>query len=246
MSISVQDYVSGGYLLTQYIDGIALNQWLRSVHGVTEDLLPDRMLSVGFCGASYAPVLSWTSNTEEEYTAFGIATSRIAQLEVWSDPKFGSEIGFPNLFFRLATAQEYVQTFISENSDAQLLGIGLHKERLYQIAELEQLRPGRIAESGAKMAGFADTGFAKALRLGALPGLGENLGFDVICCFYNIDHSWHCSGLSVDGLQKFHFRPNQFGLIDEKLKADQLADYANTIQSEHGTWLPVLVTRFAL
>ncbi len=246
MTISVEDYVSGGYLVTQYADGATSNRWLRSAIGATEDLLPARMLSVGYCGASRAPVLSWVDLDEENCAKFGVSPDRKAELDLWCQGKHDREIGYPDLFFRLPTAREYIRIFTSSAADIQLLGIGLHQERLHQIAQLEQLRPPSIAETGAKLAGFADTGFAQALRLGEKPTSGEILGFDVICCYWNIDHSWHCNGLVVDGLDEFGFRPNLFGLIDEKTDADKIADYANEIPTEEGIWLPVLVTRYSL
>ena len=117
---------------------------------------------------------------------------------------------------------------------------------MHQIAELEQRRPARIADTGAKTSGFADTGFAQALSLKVQPVSGEVLGFDVICCEYHIDHSWLCNGLEADALDKFRFRPNEFGLIDVKINASKLASYADAAQSEPGVWLPILVTRYHL
>lgn len=245
MGILVEDYVSGGYLITLYADGASSNRWLRSAIGATEDLLPARMLSVGYCGASRAPSLRGDFD-EEKCARFGVSPARKAEVISWVEERLDREVGFPDLFFRLPTAREYIRRFTSGAADIQLLGIGLHQERLHHIAQLERLRPPGIAETGAKLAGFADTGFAQALRLGERPAAGEILGFDVICCYWNIDHSWHCNGLVVDGLDRFGFRPNQFGLINEKTNADKVADYANEIPTEEGIWLPVLVTRYSV
>jgi len=246
MHISVDDYISGGYFITQFVDSASSNRWLRDVIGVTEDLLPGQILSVGFCDAENAPIFSWAGNGTEQYARFGVAPDRISEIDTWANAKLGREIGYPDLFIHLHTAHEYIRRFVTGNNDNQLLGIALHKERLPQIAELERLRPPETAPSGAKMAGFEDTGFAQGLHLGEPPLSGNILGFDIICCFYNIDHSWLCNGLVVDGLHEFNFRPNQFGLIDEKTDADKLADYAATIPTEEGIWLPVLVTRYPL
>jgi len=117
---------------------------------------------------------------------------------------------------------------------------------LPQLARAEEMNPAHVSETGAKYAGFAGSGFAQAIKLGMSVVPGEVLGFDVICLEYNIDHSWHCNGLAVDGLTKFNFRPNQFGLITEKADADKMADYADQIQSESGVWVPVLVIRYPL
>jgi hypothetical protein len=246
MNISIDDYVSGGYFITQFVDSASSNRWLRNVIGATEDLLPDRILSSGYCSAENAPVFSWAGNGTEEYARFGIAPDRISEVDTWANASLGRETGHPDLFLHLRTAREYIRRFVTEKNDNQLLGIALHKERLRQITELERLRPPQVAPSGVKISGFEGTGFAKALHLGEPPLSGEILGFDIICCFANIDHSWLCNGLVVDGLNEFNFRPNQFGLIDQKTDADKLADYAATIPTEEGIWLPVLVTRYPL
>ncbi len=246
MDIHLEDYLSAGYLITQFVDGASLNQWMRDVNHATEDLLPSRILSVGFCGASFAPIFKWVSPLVEDYARFGIPENRISELTSWANELFDKEIGHPNLFFRLRTAREYIRRFTNQSSDMQLLGIGLHQERLHQVHELEQGRPGYVSETGAKVTGFAGSGFAQALRLKESPERGEILGFDVVCLEANIDHSWHCNGLAVDAVGKFNFYPNQFGLIDNKSDADKMADYAEEIESEDGTWLPVLVTRYPL
>jgi hypothetical protein len=245
--VKLAEYLSGGYVITRYIDGASHNQWLREVGGRTEDLLPPQILSVGLCNTSHAPVFDWTGPLDEDYANYGIPSNFIPELSAWaSAKKSNKEIGFPNIFLRLSTAQEYLRRFAKNVSDLQLLGIGLHQERLHQIIELELRRPARIAETGAKTAGFADTGFAQAFSLKEPPIPSEIVGFDVICCEYNIDHSWICNGLQADALDKFHFRPNGFGLIDEKADADKLADYADEIQPEPGVWLPILVMRYPL
>src|SRR5258706_12033388 len=246
MDIQLEDYISAGYLVTQFVDAAWLNQWMRDAYHVTEDMLPSQILSVGLCGAFFAPIFDWAGTLDEDYNRFGIPANLIPDLSAWASEASGKEIGFPYSFRRLPTAREYIRRFTNQSSDIQLLGIGLDKERLHRVFEVEQRHPAYIAENGAKYPGFAGTGFAQALRLKEPPERGEILGFDVICLDLNIDHSWHCNGLAIDAVQKFNFYPNQFGLIDNKADADKLADYADEIQPEYGVWLPVLVTRYSL
>jgi hypothetical protein len=179
-------------------------------------------------------VLSYsTTHLGALYAQFGIPY-RLPTLHQWADERFNTAVGYPDIFFHLPTAREYVQRFTNA-PDVQILGIGMHVQDLPLIAEAELLRPARESDSGVVYTGFSDTGFARVLRLMENYVLGEALGFDVICCESNIDHSWHCNGLAVDALQEFHFRPNQFGLIDEKANADKLAHWIQERESQR-TW----------
>ncbi|MEP7288519.1 MAG: hypothetical protein ABI947_22430 [Chloroflexota bacterium] len=243
MASSIEDYLSGGYLVTQLVDGAPINAWMQNA---PKDLLPEKIISVGLCSAPNAPLFEWAGTSDKDYARFGIPAERRTELNIWSTELFDKEIGYPNIFFSLSTAREYVQRFTNGMDDIQIIGIGVHKENLYQIAELEQLHPRTIASTGAITAGFAGTGFAQALKRSERPITGEMLGFDVICCFYSIEHSWHCSGLAADALERFNFRPNGLGLIDDKANADKLANYANEQRIEGGVWLPVLVSRYPL
>lgn len=240
-------YISGGYFVTTFVDGAKVNPWLRSVAQAQEDLMPERFLSVAWSEAAHVPTFSWTGSLDEDFTMFGIPLEKRAELEAWADARFDTEIGYPNVFCNLATVREYVAKFSITPDVIQLLGIGLHKDRLDMLAELERLGPPYVAENGSKVSGFQDNGFARALHMGKNPEPGEIVGFDLICCNYNIDDSWVANGLPVEALKTFNFRPNRFGLIDDKANADKLADYCNRPDAhmgEPGIWLPVLVTRY--
>lgn len=228
--IDLEEYISGGYIITRPIDSTAHNRWLKDIKGATEDLLPPHFLSIGFCNISHAPIFDWTEPREEDYANYGIPYTLIPELSTWANERYKTEIGFPWIFFHLNTAQEYIRRFAINATDLQILGIGLHREHLQQIRELEQLYPARITDTGAEVGGYAYTGFAQALKLNERPLSGEILEFDVICCEYHIDHSWLCDGFEVEALNTFHFRPNRFGLIDGKLNANRLASYIDALE----------------
>lgn len=242
--MDTSDFIAGGYLVTKFVDSTSYNRWMRDVLHTSEDLLPDKILSVGMCGAPHSPIFGWVSSLENDYEQFGIPV-RLPELGEWANERFGTSVGYPDIFFYLSTAREYVRRFTSA-PDIQILGMAVHVQDLPLIAKAELLRPTVVSENEAAVAGFSRTGFAQALRLAEHYTPGEVLGFDVICCDYNIDHSWHCNGLAVDALREFHFRPNQFGLIDDKANADKLVHWIQRGESkpEAGVWLPVLVSRY--
>jgi hypothetical protein len=247
MNISLEDYVSGGYLISKFTNTVFANEWARKLSSVNEeDLLPDHILSIGFCEARFAPCFDWAGASDQDYADFGIPKATVQELNAWTNKQFDTEIGYPNIFLRLATAREYISRFIRDTQQIQLLGIGLHRDKLNVLDEIEKLNPGSVGKSGATYAGFADNGFAKAIRINEPPIHGEVLGFDVIGCRDHIDHGWHCANLAKDALEKLNFRPNQFGLIDEKINADQLANYANNKLIYDRIWLSVLVTRHSI
>ena len=244
MGIDLRENLSGGYLVTRFTDGTAPNRWLKSVTASDTDLIPDRILSVGFCGSQFAPIFDWAGASEQDYADFAIPKDMVAALNEWANARFDSEVSYPHNFFRLATAREYIRRFVRDSRDLQLLGIGVHRADLDKLEAVNKLNPSRIDSSGASIAGFMEGGFGRAIALAEPPVPGETLGFDVIACRYQIDHSWHCNALAKEALEQFGFRPNRVGLIDEKANADQLARYATEQCIEDSIWLAVLVTRY--
>jgi hypothetical protein len=237
MVTNIKDFVSGGYIITQFADGSSRNQWMRDLGLVNEDLLPEKILGISLCLEPEAPLLRWHGGLEEDFASFGIPTHHVEQLYTWADEKYkNKDVGWPNIFLELPTAREYVLRFTTnDNNDIQILGIALPKHLLHRIDEIERLFPT-----------FANTGFDETLRRGKQPASGEILGFDVICCNESINHSWTCTPLPAEGLRDFNFRPNQFSLIDEEINAVKLADYDSDAVAKNGMWLPVLVTRYPL
>lgn len=240
------DFISAGYFVTREIEIPTYNRWLRDVVGATEDLVPEKIISVGF--GNTAPLFKWIGDFGEDCELlFGVAAERITEIDAWATARFDKEIGHPNVFFKLATAREYLDRFTNKLPNVHIVGLGLHKDFLPRVEEAERLQPRRTSDNGVTtMGGLADTGFGMALSFAQPCEPGEVLGFDVICWFSNISESWHSNGLAVDGLNKFGFRPNKYGLIDDKGNADKLARYADEIQPEPGVWLPVLVTRYSI
>jgi hypothetical protein len=241
-----EEYISGGYFVTREIEIPTYNRWLRDVCGATEDLVPTRIISIAFDGAADPPLFDWVGVLGEDYDLFGVHPELMAEKNAWANERYNTEIGYPNVFYKLETAREYVQRFTKKLAHIHIVGIGLHKDFLPRVEEAERLQPERKADNGATIAGLADSGFGRALSFAQPCIPGEILGFDIICWFYNIDRTWHSNGLAVDGFEKFNFRPNQYGLIDNKTDADNLGRYADEIQPESGVWLPVLVTRYPL
>ena len=244
MSLDTAEYVSGGYVITQEVDATALNHWYRTVFNVQEDLLPPSILSVGMCSARFAPFWEWAGASEQDIVDFGIAYDKHDAVEAWAHARTNEEVGYPHYFYRLPTVYDYIQRFVTDAHKLQILGIGLHVDDVPKLATIEALNPAPTDKSGAQYAGFLDCGFGQALRRAEPPATGEQLGFDVIACRYQIDHAWHCNGLAKDALEKFHFRPNRYGLVDTKTDADHLAAYATEQFIEDSIWLSVLVTRY--
>jgi hypothetical protein len=244
--MNLNDYFSGGYVITKAVDTSSPIPWVKKWFGDQADLLPESILSVGFCGSRFAPFFAWAGASDQDYAAFGIPDDKRDELETWANARFDEEIGFPHIFFNLTTTHEYIARFTRTPNPLQLLGIGVHKDDLWKLAEAEKLNPASREQSGARAAGFSGSGFARAVSFGQPPAQGEIVGFDVIAIRYQIDHSWHCNHLAKDGFEKFHFRPNQFGLINEKANADALATYATEQFIEDSIWLSVLVSRYPI
>jgi len=243
----LQDYRSAGYVITQPAYLMPYNQELYGGTNIPADLIPDQILSVGFCGSEFAPLFSGTKFNELMYASFGIPEQLIPQIDAWSNARLNQEVGlgYPNIFFTLTSAREYVNNFVQTNALSLILGIGVHRNDLpIQLVGPED--PSNPAKKYYETDGY---GFSMALARNEPLAEGEQLGFDVIGLEFGIFHSWQCYGaLVVQGFEAFDFRPNAFGLIGDKHSADLIAGYANTNWELFGgvTWLPALVTRYTV
>src|SRR5260221_7451583 len=179
------DFISGGYIvIARFADGSSRNQWMLDLGVSNEALLPEKIVGIRLCVEPEAPLLRWHGGLEEDFAIFGIPQDRVEELYAWADEKYkNKDIGAPNFFLKLTTAREYVERFsTNEGNGIQILGIGLPKNLLHRLDEIERLFPT-----------FANNGFNEVLRRGEQPASGHILGFDVICCTTSIDHSWTCT-----------------------------------------------------
>ena len=235
MDLNIDDYVSGGYFVTQLFD---------RPERMSVDLLPGQILSVSRCLAAILPDswnLSWVRTSEEErYCAaakFGLSPETTAELVEWVTERFDrNEVGFPGIFNSIETARALLERFPLPKN-CLLLGLGLHKQFVAEFKAVEAVVPG-VGNGGVWQCVSAE----QALADGFLIEGYEILGYD-----YGDFHSWLCNGLEVDADRLFGIRPAKHGLLARLDQADMVTEYVRRDETgaEPGLWLPWLVVRYA-
>ncbi len=241
MGATISDFVSGGFYITKPME---------RPECFSRDLLPARILSVSPCISPFVPdvwAIEWTSASREERLekagTFGIS-AEIHEVIPWVTSRFDKEIGWPNVCYKIDTANEFRETFLSKAPDAIILGIGLHKSC---IAKFVAFTKPPEKESGH--APIGESGVRFCVQQGTRLPEGNVLGFELIVTDEQsrvLDHSWLCNGLEKYAHDKYGILLNANGFIeryDDALKcADDIS--CGEVGAEPGLWLPWLVVRY--
>jgi hypothetical protein len=225
-NIELGNYVSGGYFITKFTDGTRYNRWMG------KELLPAKILSVSPCVAGDLPVLSWARANSQECDLYGISPDNIPILNEWGNAlERAGEIGYPSVFYKLETARQYIERFVTDFEDIALVGIGLHRSRVENF-----LAPPQRSDYGVYE--------AISRRTELIPG--EIIGFEIFCYYFGLTHSWHCNGLELHAWDEYQVRANSYGLIDAAENADKIADFAMDDNAEPEIWLPLRIVKYPL
>lgn len=113
-AINLNDYVAGGYFVARY----------APFRPVLSQSLPERFISLSGCFAKTAcQYWGWEAEKNtKEILDFGIAVEKLPALKKWSSSK---DIGYPNVFYTLAAAQQFIAEFLPHDQDLLVLGIAI-------------------------------------------------------------------------------------------------------------------------
>ena len=191
--MGLSNFISAGYYITHRVDR---PEW---AHG-DKDLLPEQIVSLSSCpGVSFQVSWGW-GEFDPDALAFGVREDTIDELKRWCTEASDIEIGYPNTFYNLQAAQNFVQRFTARD-DMGVYGLGLHKSlaATFLSDNIEQAKYGtyQMVSRGVPLQ----------------PG-GDVLGFEVIGFQYGLAESWLCHGLERDMHEQFGIHPNQHGLLD--------------------------------
>lgn len=210
---------------------------------MSDALLPDCIRSVSNCICPKAPddwALDWASGyTSEERVAqalhFGISKDRVQDVIAFATDEFERQTGYPNVFYTPQYARTFYEEFL-QNGEAELIGLGIHSSD-YDVL-IEELTPTE---------GQGEHGIYRvAAQQQPLAPNGEVLGYEIVnfdaflCC------SWLCNGLEVAVSERWDVRPNQYGLLDDRLAAQQAAEFCGSdeVKAEPGLWLACQLVRY--
>jgi hypothetical protein len=74
---------------------------------------------------------------------------------------------------------------------------------------------------------------------------GSVLGYEPLCYYDDLDHTWYCNDLHVHAFERWRIKPNEHGFLDSFEDAKKIAEMALSIGAEDGWWLPWLIIKYA-
>jgi hypothetical protein len=230
LGASGSEYVSGGYYVAR---------------------LPRQVLSASPCICEFFPdvwAIEWTSESvdgrSKQAAAFGISTKDLPNVIAWATGSFTKTFGWPNAFYTLEAAQKACASFLPDDPEIVVFGLGLHHsdvEGFLKAAQPEPAQPGYapVGETGV----FQCVSSAKKVVTG-----GDAAGFELLATFSGLlTCSWLCNGLEKDCAAQLGIVLNSRGFVDSYSDALRCAEFISRdeTRAEPGLWLPWLVTIYA-
>lgn len=208
------EFIAGGYFLAR---PQARPEFLG------DDLLPDKLMSLSNCIIkSVPPFLEWTGGTPE---TLGVPEHLIPALEEWSSQTWEITHGYPNVFYSLDDARDFVKRFIPAIPEDLVILCGALQSHSADLL-LEKL-----TES-------SNHGISDLLkRKEASAANPQLLGYEPLCYDSDLAHTWLCNDLHQHAFDTWGFKANRHGFLDNYDDAQKVAEHALAIGAEEGLWL---------
>jgi len=216
MDIDLRDYTAGGYFITKY----AQRDENRS-----PDLFPEQLISLSSHISPGKASIYWgwdIDKNRDEALAFGIPAAKLPELATWYQATH-EVVGFPDVYYTLDAAREFVEAFLPVKDNLVVLGIALPKSLVDGfLGDNQQTSYNPNTQEYSHEPYGINLALSKREPL--LPS-GEILGFEVVSHYYNLGCSWLCSGLERDMHQEFGIRPGKYGLIETFEEANKVYEW---------------------
>lgn len=184
---------------------------------------------------------SWTSRAEDIQKAesdYNLDLETISNIQAWADQNDeAGTIGYQNVFSTLEAATEYHQKFFSHLDKVKLLGLYLPESDIERL--IEDFREAKWAEEGIRI---------NVKKKERERSKGIELGFDLIGLSPGGSfHTFHCHFLADFFEEEFNVDINEFGLIENDVKRQELTEYMNDKNSpvEPDPWYFAKVKSFS-
>jgi hypothetical protein len=243
MTIDLNDFVAGGYFLARY----------SKRRYSSERLLPEQLLSISDCHGDIFPVYrGWRADIDQQYALeFGIPPDKLAAFSQWSAENRKKNIGLPDVFYKLDTAQEFIAEFIPVTTGLFLIGIGLHETFVDEFLKISNEEKIELADSlfSARWEIIPGElyGVNRVLteRQSLSPG-GAVLGYDIASYAVSFVCSWLCVCAEYYMDEELHVRPNSYGLIPTFETATKVCDSVKQYDKEPTAEYPWLIVQYPL
>jgi hypothetical protein len=245
MDIDLRDYTAGGYFITK----------LGKRRYSSPELLPERLFSISGCHGNIFPVyFGWKADFDHTYALdFGISAEKLPAFAKWSFDRRGTNIGYPDVFYTLDAAKEFIVEFLPSAEDLLLIGIGLHTtlvEDFLNISNKEkaQFLPSSQSTNLFELNPLELFGVNRALNERQFLAQGGSvLGYDIAS--YGVVRfvcSWLCVCAEYYMDEELGVRPNSFGLIPTFETAIKVSEHVKRNNTEPTAEYPWLIVQYHL
>src|SRR5438128_129984 len=124
MATETPGFVSGGYYIARPS---------RRAPYMSADLIPEVVLSASPCICHFFPddwAIDWTfagaEERAEDAAAFGIPSADLPRVTSWATGALLKDFGWPGAFYSLDGAQQARATFLPDDLETIIFGLGLH------------------------------------------------------------------------------------------------------------------------
>lgn len=185
--------------------------------------------------------ISWAEDgksvSAETKSDFNLDEKLIKNIQNWTDKKLEeNKIGWICTFADLKTLTEYKKSFFPEVK-AEILSINFPETEKAEFLKLFNPEKSNLGEIG----------LSKNLKNGMTEiETEQTLGFDLIGVESSGEfHSFHCHDLASDLIERFGIEINDFGLIKENDKWNEMVEYMNDEKNgfESSPWFYVKVKK---
>ena len=225
------------------------------------ELLPIRVLSASEEIAQHIPdywAMGWANQTDAEcrqsvVLRLGASLETLHRIGEWVGTKWKSgELGWMDVFTSVGLAREFVRTFLPQQGELVLIGVGLHRDRLDEfLAYGKQENQKSIHRSITKKVwqeGESAYGVYDMLHRGdhLEPG-GTVLGHELLGYSTGSFTSWLIHSLHIEFADKLGIRPNAYGFLSAE-NAQRGAEHIvkDKIGVEPGWWHSWLIVQYPL
>lgn len=185
--------------------------------------------------------ISWAEDgknvSSETKSNFKLNEKLIKEIQNWTDKKLEeNKIGWICTFADLETLTEYKRSFFPK-AESEVLSINFPESERNEFLNL----------FNPENSSYGEIGLSKNLKNGTEQiETEQTLGFDLIGVESSGEfHSFHCHDLASDLIERFEIEINEFGLICENNKWNEMVEYMNDEKNgfESSPWFYVKVNR---
>lgn len=193
------------------------------------NLMPEKYFSASSCHSTSSGIAEWAGGNPE---LLGVLGDKLDLANKWAGTAHEDLFGYPNVFYTLHNARDYVAAFIPEiPDDLTILCLALPDNLVKEL----------LAKEVAKY------GVYQTLERMEQPAEGGTIiGYEILSFGYGIEHTWLCYGFHDETYEKHNIKPNIHGFLDNESDAQLIIDSIVRIppNTKDELWYPFQIIQY--